>query len=155
MVRGVREPRPLPGFDWFLYNCLRTSIVRFLDMSTHRCMIYSYTTYIGLRLAVDKYGMHGASPPPPPLRTTCIRTTFQDSWQCQCIRMSYTTCIYWSTIVGQQIRSVWSNQAPPPPGFDLCTCIRISMSVILFEPPPPPTRWVAYINSKLHCNIPA
>ena len=60
-VRHTPPPAPPKGFD--SCTCIQTP---FQDSWLCQCIHVSYTTYIGLRLLVEKYGDRGASPPPPP-----------------------------------------------------------------------------------------
>ena len=73
--------------------------------------------------------------PPPPPRSfgscTCIWTPFQDSWLCQCIRISYTTYIGLQYCRSTN-KGVRGATPPPPMWFRLIVhiCILISMSII-------------------------
>ena len=153
---GASSPPPPPVGFWFLYMH-SNPISRFLAMPKNT---RQYSTYIGLRLLVDKYGV---SPPPPPDRVSIRVHAFEphfkihgfvngytsvtppilvyDCWSTNtgCMYMHLNTIsrflampmhtyklylLYWSKIVGLQIRGSWGEALPR----------RVPIRVHAFEP---------------------
>ena len=109
---GASSPPPPPppvGF-WFLYMH-SNPISRFLAMPKNT---RQYSTYIGLRLLVDKYGVSGGSPPPD--RVLIRVHAFEPHFKIHGFVNGYTSVtppilVYdcWSTNTGCM------GGAPPPP----------------------------------------
>ena len=133
---GWAPPPPL-GFDRYLYNCLRTSIAR-LDMPMRTCMSLSYvyelqlhhlywSTIVGRQIR-DAWGEPPPPPPPIGFRFVYMHSNSISRFLAMSMHTYQLHHVYWSTIVGQQIRGVWSDQAPPPRFVHMHSHIHVSYS---------------------------